>query len=414
MDANRTTEGTGLGMSITQNLLHLMNGRIDVKSVVDVGSVFTVHLLQERTDSIVLGKELVENLQNFSISSEKQMTRTQVIAEGMPYGSVLIVDDVESNLYVAKGLMTRYELSIDTVMSGFEAIEKVKSGKVYDIIFMDHMMPKMDGVETTKKMRESGYTHPIVALTANAVVGQADVFLTKGFDGFISKPIDIRQLNATLKKFIRDKQPSEVIEAAQKKEESQEVQTENITEQPSVKPELAKIFVRDAHKAIKTLESIYEKRDNDNFQDEDIRMYTINVHALKSALANIGETTLSDFAAKLEEASRKKDFSVIISETSEFLSELQIIIDKFTQPEETDEITETADEDYAYLRDELLAIIKACETYDKKTIKDTLSEINQKAWPHQTKELLEIISEHLLHTDFEEIARVAEDFIEKN
>jgi len=124
----------------------------------------------------------------------------------MSEGSVLVVDDLESNLYVAKSYLEPYQLSIETAISGFEAIDKVKNGKIYDIIFMDHMMPKMDGIEAVKIIRSMGYKQPIVALTANAVVGQAEMFLENGFDAFISKPINIEQLDSELNKFILNKE----------------------------------------------------------------------------------------------------------------------------------------------------------------------------------------------------------------
>ncbi|MCL2009034.1 MAG: ATP-binding protein [Synergistaceae bacterium] len=200
--ANRTTEGAGLGMNITHNLLRLMKGEISVKSEPDMGTIFIVRLPQGTAGGGVLGRETAEQLQNFSTGGAKQIKRAQVVFEPMPYGRVLVVDDVESNLYVVKGLLSPYKLSVDTVMSGFAAIDKIKDGKEYDIVFMDHMMPQMDGVETTKIIRGLGYARPIVALTANALVGQSDMFLANGFDGFISKPIDVRELNAALKKFI--------------------------------------------------------------------------------------------------------------------------------------------------------------------------------------------------------------------
>jgi CheY-like chemotaxis protein len=134
----------------------------------------------------------------------------------MPYGKVLIVDDMEPNLYVARGLLSPYWLSTTTAGSGSKAIEIIKNGAVFDLIFMDHFMPEMDGVETTKNLRSMGYKNPIVALTANALTGQAEMFLANGFDGFISKPIDIRLLNSALNKFIRDKYPAETVEAARK------------------------------------------------------------------------------------------------------------------------------------------------------------------------------------------------------
>jgi CheY-like chemotaxis protein len=118
----------------------------------------------------------------------------------------LVVDDVQANIEVVKLLLRPYELSIDEVVSGFEAIEKLENGLTYDIIFMDHIMPKMDGIETTWKIRRMGYDKPIVALTANAVEnGQEDMYLKNGFDGFIAKPVNIRHLDEVLLKFIRDR-----------------------------------------------------------------------------------------------------------------------------------------------------------------------------------------------------------------
>ncbi|MCL2009474.1 MAG: transporter substrate-binding domain-containing protein [Synergistaceae bacterium] len=219
VEANRMIEGAGLGMSITYNLVRLMSGEITVKSEPGAGTIFVVRLPQAAVGANVLGKEMAESLRGFRMSGAKQIRRAQVVFEPMPYGRVLVVDDVESNLYVVKGLLAPYKLSVDTVMSGFGAIDKIKDGGEYDIVFMDHMMPQMDGMEAAKIMRGMGYALPIVALTANALAGQAEVFLANGFDGFISKPIDVRELNATLKKFIRDKQPPEVIEAARRQNE---------------------------------------------------------------------------------------------------------------------------------------------------------------------------------------------------
>jgi CheY-like chemotaxis protein len=219
LQTNRVTEGTGLGMSITKNLIELMDGSITVESEPGKGSTFTVHIPQGIAGSGVLGAEVVENLRQLRFTSILQMKKAQaaqIVREPMPYGKILIVDDVETNLYVAKGLMAPYGLSIDTVESGYETIDKIKAGKVYDIIFMDHMMPRMDGIEATREIRKMGYTQPIIALTANAMAGQAEIFLMNGFDDFISKPIDLRQLNMALNKHIRDKQPPEVLEAARK------------------------------------------------------------------------------------------------------------------------------------------------------------------------------------------------------
>ena len=205
-DANSTIEGTGLGLAITRSLVNLMHGGINVESEPGHGSTFTVRLPQKKVDDEVLGKTLSDNLKQFRVNYASRRKRGQVARNVMSYGRVLVVDDMETNLYVAIGLLKPYRLNIETANNGQEAVALIKAGKIYDAIFMDHMMPEMDGIEATKHIRDLGYKNPVIALTANAVVGQADVFLQNGFDEFISKPIDIRQLDVVLNKFIYDKQ----------------------------------------------------------------------------------------------------------------------------------------------------------------------------------------------------------------
>jgi len=196
-----------LGMSITKHLITMMNGEIHVESKPGEGSVFTVRLPQMRRGTNVCGESSSKNLREFNFHDTSLERKSQIVHEQMPYGKVLVVDDVESNLFVAKGLLKPYGLQIETVNSGYDAIEKIQNDKIYDIIFMDHMMPKMDGIKTTEILREMGYKSPIVALTANAVIGQKEMFLSNGFDNFISKPIDSRELNHILTELIQNKKP---------------------------------------------------------------------------------------------------------------------------------------------------------------------------------------------------------------
>jgi len=235
LDANRQIEGTGLGMSITKRFIEMMNGEITVESELGKGSVFTLKIPQGYVDSAVLGREGADNLHQLHSDRKAEHKKVSFTREYMPYGKVLIVDDMEPNLYVAKGLLGPYGLSIDTSSNGPEAIEKIKSGQSFDIIFMDHYMPEMDGMEATKIIRGLGYKYPIVALTANALVGQAGVFMENGFDGFISKPIDTRQLNITLNKFIRDKYPAETVEAARKLKSKMEKKSHELPDLCSLK-----------------------------------------------------------------------------------------------------------------------------------------------------------------------------------
>jgi CheY-like chemotaxis protein/HPt (histidine-containing phosphotransfer) domain-containing protein len=401
VEANRKTEGTGLGMNITRNLIQLMNGDIEVESTPGMGSTFTVRLPQKYEGSPPIGKDLADNLMKLNVKNTSKMRNMQITQDLMPYGSVLVVDDVETNLYVAKGRMAPYGLAIETALSGFEAVDKVREGKVYDIIFMDHMMPRMDGIEAVKLIRSLGYSYPIVALTANALAGQEEVFLSNGFDDFISKPIDIRQLNASLNKLIRDKQPPEVIEEMRRKKEKNDSgghpspADSNVTE----------FFIRDAEKAARVLEAISMNKCR---RGDDISLLIINVHAMKSALANIGETELSGAAAKIEKAGRDRDIDFILSEIPVFLESLHAIIGKFKLKE--DDLAgdvEISDADRAYLSGKFLVLQTACEAYDKKAAKEVLTELRQRGWPQPIKESLDGISERLLHSEFDEAAALA-------
>jgi len=410
MEANRSTEGTGLGMSITNNLIHMMNGEILIESEPDVGSTFTVKLPQERVDSELLGKESAENLHKFRTSDRAKMNRVQITREPMPYGRVLIVDDVETNIYVARGLMIPYDLRIDSVDSGFAAIEKIKSGNVYDIVFMDHMMPQMDGIETTRNIRDMKYAHPIVALTANAVAGQADVFLSNGFDDFISKPIDIRQLNAVLNKMIRDKQAPEILEEARRwAEDRDEKKAERSRKplQPAIDPYIAEFFVRDANKTIAVLDALAAKND---YSDEDnMRSYIINVHGIKSALANVGKTELSSMASKLEAAGREGKLEIIDEEGAEFLVLLKAFVEELT-PSKEEADGDNVDEDKQHLKEMLLKIQAACDEFDESTADEAMAELRKGSWSQQTTEMLAEIAEHLLHSDYDEIAEIISNF----
>jgi CheY-like chemotaxis protein len=257
--------------------------------------------------------------------------------------------------------MAPYGLKIELAASGFDALEKIKEGKEYDIIFMDHMMPEMDGIEATKKIREAGYKKPVIALTANAVSGASDLFLKNGFDAFISKPIDIRQLNTVLKKFVRSK-PKD--------------------------PALLAIFAKDAKKALPILESM-----------EDLRLFVVNAHAMKSALANIGEREASKQAEALEKAGKEQNANLMQTETPKFVNALKSIIAKIE--EEEAENAAGADEDPAYLREQLQIISKACAEYDDQSVNAALANLQKMKWTKETKAKIDQIAEFMLFSDFE-------------
>jgi CheY-like chemotaxis protein len=267
-------------------------------------------------------------------------------------------------------------------------------------------MPQMDGIETTKNLRELGYTNSIVALTANALTGQAEMFLEKGFDDFISKPIDVRQLNSVLNKLVRDKHPLEEIEAARRLRDSLKNNSADKEAQPPTNLQLAEIFTRDAEKAISTLKAIHS---NNYRRLDDIQMFIICVHSMKSALINVGEPGLSEAAARLEQAGRDRNIGIMTSEIPGFLNDLKAAVEKIKLKEDYGDV-EIKGKDEAYLRKKLLIFQKACVEYDKKTAKDTLAELREKKWPQSVRKMLSVIGVHLLHSDFDEAASVAKDY----
>ena len=299
LSENQFIEGTGLGMNITNNLVDLMGGRIDVVSELGVGTVFTVYIPQTVAGNDKIGKETADAFGKFHTSSRVQMKRVKITQEPMPYGKILIVDDVEMNIYVARGLMAPYGMQIDSAESGFIALDKVAKGNEYDIIFMDHMMPQMDGLETTRRLRQMGYDRPIVALTANAVVRQANLFLKNGFDDFLSKPIDIRQLNLVLNRLVRDVQPPEVIEQARRQAAADKDDGKNISPYGpthGVYDILYKEFERSQRNFVTDLNAALEANN--------IKQAYFLAHTIKGLAGLIGENNLVEIAGKAEASFR--------------------------------------------------------------------------------------------------------------
>ena len=186
-DKNTTLEGTGLGLAITKSLVDMMGGKIIVQSKYGSGSKFTVYLTQN-----------IVSLEKCTVDQEKQ----EIEEKNYSNKKVLLVDDNNLNIKVASRLLRNYKIIPDTCLSGIEAIEMIKNNK-YDLILMDDMMPKLSGVETFKKLKEDRkFNTPVVILTANAVSGMKEKYLSYGLDDYLAKPIDKLELDRVLDKYL--------------------------------------------------------------------------------------------------------------------------------------------------------------------------------------------------------------------
>ncbi|MDR1566538.1 MAG: response regulator, partial [Treponema sp.] len=209
--SNRKIEGTGLGLSISLKMAELMGGTITVESEYGKGSVFSLRIRQEYSGGPAIGRETAENLANFNFTTQRRSRNQKLLRAWIPYARVLVVDDVPTNLDVAKGMLKPYGMTVDCVSSGQAAIDKIReAGLTYNAVFMDHMMPGMDGIEAVRIIRgEIGTDYaksvPIIALTANAITGNEEFFLNHGFQAFLTKPIDIMLMDAAINRWVRDK-----------------------------------------------------------------------------------------------------------------------------------------------------------------------------------------------------------------
>jgi len=395
LEANRATEGTGLGMSITQNLIRMMNGEILAESKPGKGSLFTVRLPQGNVGAQPLGKEVTEKLKSFRSNYEAKMKKAQIVRDSIIDGKVLVVDDMDMNLYVARGMLLPYGLQIDTALSGPEAIEKVKRSE-YDIVFMDHMMPKMDGIETTQEIRKLGKKFeklPIIALTANAVSGMREMFLSSGFNDFISKPIVMQELDTILMQWI----PPEKVqqhgesEASPKNKNSKDSSTDKgnlnfadaVRKIDDINAEIGfNRFsgIKDLYRA--TLEMFYKKivSECNNMSSyltaKDLKNFMICVHTMKSSLATIGAMRLSEMSLELETAAKKDDIDFCAQKFPDYNKKLLSLHDKLSAIfSETEIMRKKEKGNLEHLRESAQKALAAAEDFNSDAAMEIVNEL---------------------------------------
>ncbi len=294
LPAHRYIEGTGLGLTIVKELCQLMSGSIRVESRRGLGSTFTVEIPQTLADGEAIAGQ--------------QENKTFVA----PEGRVLVVDDNTENLSVMRELLHRTRLQVDTLTSGKAALEAV-AGKHYHVVLLDYMMPEMDGVETLRRLREiSGFTAPVVVLTANAVAGTRETLLEAGFAAYLTKPIPWGRLEALLIELL----PPELVTVLQTDAPSPEAAEAFCQEvQPLLSPYQIDLraamsyFDGDANEYLRTAEVFLSYSEDERvrlqaFREEPAELLYA-VHALKGKARNLGLTLLSEEAERMEKLCRE-------------------------------------------------------------------------------------------------------------
>ena len=332
---NRNIEGTGLGLAITKYLVELMKGNITVESEYGKGSVFRVELPQKIISSEPLG--------NFSEKYMGSVNAHQTYHESFqaPEARILVVDDVAMNLKVMVGLLKNTRMQIDTAENGMECLDLVRE-REYHIIFLDHMMPQMDGIEVLHRMQEMpdnrNKNTPVIMLTANAILGAKEEYLQMGFQDYLSKPIREVKLEEMILKYL----PEELI-SKQEVKEAKEQMTEDVTDVPADAPIMERLSFLDTEKGLAYcgeneelyMQIIRSYLNNTRYEElesyykaEDWNNYRIQVHALKSTSLTIGAIELSNMAKKLELAAKEEDSAFLKAHHNEMIAKYMELLQK--------------------------------------------------------------------------------------
>jgi len=301
---NHNVEGTGLGLPLTKELVEQMGGSVSVESEFGTGSTFSVSLPQGTGTA----------------APEPEPEAGSISVPGL---RVLLVDDNSVNLTVAQRLLRRFELDVDTAVSGEESLEKLRKGK-YDWVLMDHMMPGMDGVEALRQLRKLPGLEKqfVIALTANAMKGMQEFFMSNGFDDYMPKPISLESISAMLRKWV----PQERIVIREPEKKAEEQLPEALTLCRGIDVQAAMKYSESYSDLMEIISDFNGLIDMKSAQIEDYAAsgdtgaYTVEVHALKSSSRLIGALELSKLAERLEQAGRENDAGTISSLTPQLLA----------------------------------------------------------------------------------------------
>ncbi len=331
-EKNSGIQGTGLGLDISKRFAELMGGTLECSSVYGEGSEFTFVCTQKFDEEDVLGV--------FDELAGEESGKPYVPQFIAPDANILVVDDNPMNLTVIKGLLKATRVFVTTATSGEEALDKVRVDE-FNVVLLDHMMPGMDGIETLEKIREIKPDLPVYALTANAMSGGSEFYVSKGFNGYLAKPIDSRELEKAIMRHL----PEEIM-----MKPGEEDAVKDLTQIPDDLKWLKDVEGINLEDGIKAsggitqyITAINMFRDTidatskvieDAFNDKDIKMFTVKVHALKTSARIVGAGELSALCERLEEAGNKNDEKFIDENTSKMLELHRAFLTKLSKLDE--------------------------------------------------------------------------------
>ncbi len=401
---NRNIEGTGLGMNITLQLLALLDSKLNIESEYGVGSEFSFVLSQE-----IMNPEPIGTFEE-QMKTQSSEYQYQTYMEA-PEAKILVVDDNEMNRKVFCSLLKDTKMQIEEAASGKECIEKVKK-KAFHIIFMDHMMPEMDGIETLKAMKKmEDYPNkdtPVVILTANAIVGAREQYLEEGFQAFLSKPIDLPKLEKTIEELLDKKWIKHVTRTVSYEEDK----CMDMSELPIIEGvdwgyaamhfknietllKTVKIFAASVEYEAKELENLYL----DIEKEEGRKKYCTKVHSMKSSAALIGIIPLAGMANVLEDAARNSEYDVINQLTAIFLKKWREYQEHFNLFSEMGSGTKSASDNWEQVEEIFYRIKEAAEDLDIDALDESLVKLEEYSFEGKQLEKMELIKEAVINFD---------------
>lgn len=405
---NSKIEGTGLGLSIVKQLLYLMGTEIQVESTYGEGSSFSFFLRQRIIDDAPMGNINAVKLEHHSQETEYAPSFSA------PDAHILVIDDNEMNLKVFQGLLTQTQVHVDVGISGIECLNMIRK-QHYDIIFLDHMMPGMDGLETFERIRLEQDEHlckdvPVIILTANAVFGAREMYLSKGFADYLSKPVTGKILESAIRKFLPKTLLRPVTVNAAPAKPVQTVSQTALSQSKEIDRNLGLQYsgnLTDLYDNLLIMfhDSLEEKIADieEKYRTKDWKNYQILVHALKSTAKSIGAESLSEDARKLEYAARDNDIGYIRDNHDKAIAHYCLVakeclcmttdaINRLTEEQTGNESSTTSLETYTNsnnISKVLQTLQSAVDGKDRKTATEQLSVLLSMSLPMKKKSLLE-------------------------